>query len=294
MKKKIENWLYQHARDLEQARYDYHFKQGDKARIIKTLRQYQNTDGGFAHGLEPDFTTPASNPIDTWTATRILDELSLESAHPMIKRILDYLEKTPHMKDGLYYFRIPDNNNHPHAEWWHYEPGKETEGYNPTASLLGFRFVHTATGAKKDQIRLEVDQAIQYFLNNQITEMHELRSFVELYHYIRPAINHPMFFEKLKDQILMTVEKDPAMWFDSYCAKPSQLIINPETPGYEIMKPLVFKEHTILKQQIETRDIWEIEWTWGQYPEAFLKAKQAWEGIRALENLIRFKRFSEL
>ncbi len=294
MKKTVETWLYQHARALEVARYDYHFKQANQDTVIEALECYQNEDGGFGNSLEPDFFTKESTPIATWVASRIIEEIALDKSHPLVTSILEYLKNTPHQKNGLFFFSIPKNNDYPHAIWWHHQPKNEIQGYNPTASLLGFMYKYSSD-EEKVKIKEEIGKAIEYFLNHNVKEMHELRMFVELYHYIKPALFYQSFFETLQTRVENAVEMDSNQWFETYCIRPSQLIISPDSPGYERLKTIVQKEHVLLKQHLTEKGIWDIEWSWADdYPEAFLEAKKAWQGIRALEYLLRFKAFGEL
>ena len=65
---KTAGWMKRNARPLEYARWAYLFEGGSKEKVIDNLSAFQNSDGGFAHGLEPDSMLPESNAIDTWAA----------------------------------------------------------------------------------------------------------------------------------------------------------------------------------------------------------------------------------
>lgn len=51
------------GRPLEQALCAHHFTEPCPEQVISELAKYQNEDGGFGHGLEPDFRLPASSPM---------------------------------------------------------------------------------------------------------------------------------------------------------------------------------------------------------------------------------------
>ncbi|GCE45582.1 hypothetical protein EI42_03501 [Thermosporothrix hazakensis] len=53
---KAYHFITQNGRPIDQARFAYHFMRTDASQdaLLNTLSQYQNTDGGFGHGLEPD------------------------------------------------------------------------------------------------------------------------------------------------------------------------------------------------------------------------------------------------
>ena len=53
----------------------------NQSEIIEELKSYQNPDGGFGHGLEPDVTLPESSVVCTDEAVEVLnsiDQLSLK------------------------------------------------------------------------------------------------------------------------------------------------------------------------------------------------------------------------
>ena len=55
-------FVYKNARPLELAKWQYHFENGSREAVLETLACYQNTDGGFGYGLEPDYWNPHSSP----------------------------------------------------------------------------------------------------------------------------------------------------------------------------------------------------------------------------------------
>ncbi|HLY32861.1 MAG TPA: hypothetical protein VKQ36_17690, partial [Ktedonobacterales bacterium] len=56
------------ARLLERRRFAYLFLDGERQAVLDALRPYQNPDGGFGNGLEPDIRAPVSQSVPTWTA----------------------------------------------------------------------------------------------------------------------------------------------------------------------------------------------------------------------------------
>ena len=59
------NFVIKNARPLELSLYKYFFENEDKSNALTELRNFQNDDGGFGHGLEADNWNPNSNPIAT-------------------------------------------------------------------------------------------------------------------------------------------------------------------------------------------------------------------------------------
>ncbi len=286
-------WIKEHARPLEQALYKYHFEQGSEEDVIKALKEYQNEDGGFGHGLEPDFINPNSNPIDCWVASKIIDEIGLSRDHDMVLELINYLKQTPNQEDGLYFYTIQTNNDYPHAPWWHYDEHRYIQGYNPTASLLGFLFNYMDL---KDEHYLSIikriDQAMNYFIKQDQVEMHELKCFNELYEYIYLDMNVKKFEVALKKMNLKTIEKDQEKWLTTYCAKPLQVISSINSPGYEEIKDLVKDEIDSSLKSLHEDGYVKVLWSWDDHNDDFLVSKKAWQGILTLEVLKQKKQYT--
>ncbi|MBN2892391.1 MAG: hypothetical protein JXL97_11025, partial [Bacteroidales bacterium] len=116
MNQKLEKtikWLYRNGRPIDVARYEYLFHGTKKESVERALKSYQNNDGGFGHGFEPDFQNPFSSPIQTWMAFEVIEELNLDNKNEIVKNVLDYLVNKAPRIDGLYPATIPTNNSYP-------------------------------------------------------------------------------------------------------------------------------------------------------------------------------------
>ncbi len=100
--------------------------------VVDVLRGYQNPDGGFGHGLEPDKRCPDSLAIDVEAALKAMAAAGTVD-QPMVARACDFLTSisTP---DGAVALSSPAIEGYPRAvHWteWTYVPG-----LNPTAGLV--------------------------------------------------------------------------------------------------------------------------------------------------------------
>jgi hypothetical protein len=50
----IRGWVSRNARPLDFALWRYHFEGGSAEDVLRALALYQNADGGFGKGIEPD------------------------------------------------------------------------------------------------------------------------------------------------------------------------------------------------------------------------------------------------
>ncbi|MHA2400217.1 MAG: hypothetical protein ACXADU_15185 [Promethearchaeota archaeon] len=63
--RKIKEFIFQNGRLLERKLFSFFFENGNKDVVIKALVAYQNPDGGFGNGIEPDLLIPDSTAIST-------------------------------------------------------------------------------------------------------------------------------------------------------------------------------------------------------------------------------------
>ena len=127
------DFVRREARLLEGRLFATVFEDADPHGVVEALRGYQNADGGFGHGLEPDKRCPDSLGLDVEVA---FDTLLAAGARDevMIRRAVDWLGLSANA-DGAVSLASPAIEGYPRAEHmseWTYEPG-----LNPTAGLVG-------------------------------------------------------------------------------------------------------------------------------------------------------------
>ena len=83
-------YIMSHGRPLDQARFNFHFAGGDLSALVEALAAFQNEDGGFGHGLEPDLRTPASSAIATSLGMSILREVDAAPELPLVNAAVRY------------------------------------------------------------------------------------------------------------------------------------------------------------------------------------------------------------
>ena len=115
--------------------------EGSGTDVLVALAPYQNDDGGFGHGLEPDLRTPASTAIATSLGLQILRRIKAPANHPVVSRAIGYLLRTFDRTQGVWPIIGPAVDEAPHAPWWNYGPDLAAAWngfrFNPTAELLG-------------------------------------------------------------------------------------------------------------------------------------------------------------
>jgi hypothetical protein len=136
---KATDFMWRMARLLDRRRYAYLFLDGATHAVVDALRPYQNADGGFGNALEPDIRAPLSQPIPTWTALTILDEVDAFD-DPMVTRACDYIQSIT-TADGGAPFVLPSASDYPHAPWWETDSDLPAS-LNPTAAIAALLHKH--------------------------------------------------------------------------------------------------------------------------------------------------------
>lgn len=134
-----QDFLLREARLLERRLFATLFLGADSRGVVDALRGYQNDDGGFGHGLEPDKRCPASLPLDVEVALQALNAAGAFD-ETMLMQTCDFLGRIAEEADagGAVPLVSPGIESFPRAEhWaeWAYVPG-----LNPTAGLAGLLY----------------------------------------------------------------------------------------------------------------------------------------------------------
>lgn len=285
-------FIYQNARPLDLARWKYLFEDGQQESVLEALSFYQNSDGGFGHGLEPDCLNPYSSPIQTYIATEIIKEVHLEDPqHPIIQGILKYLSSKEYFNGHTWLNSIPSNNEFPHAPWWTFDASQELT-YNPTACLIGFILKYAQKNSSLYQTAISLlKEAYTYFKTNfPMDSMHTIACFVELYDYLIEinldyVIDIKEFQQLLHQQIKYILTYDTSLWNKEYVCKPSLFIHSKESSFYIENKEICNFECEFISNTQENDGTWTITWTWEQYLEQWSISQNWWKSDMIIKNL---------
>lgn len=134
-----DKFLSKQARLLDRRLFATCFLGAPATGVVDALRGYQNDDGGFGHGLEPDKRCPASLPVDVEVAFHAMSTAAAPD-EAMVRRACDFLARAAAEvgAGGAVPLAFPVIEAFPRAaHWteWTYEPG-----INPTAGLVGLLY----------------------------------------------------------------------------------------------------------------------------------------------------------
>jgi hypothetical protein len=129
-----ESVMWLSARLLERVRYAHLFRKAPREQVISALRGYQNLDGGFGQGIEPDFRGPVSQPLGVDFAFKVLEEIGAPEA-TLMRPALDFLSQVTAADGGLPNV-LANVSDYPRAPWWA-APAEVKGCLLPTASIAG-------------------------------------------------------------------------------------------------------------------------------------------------------------
>ncbi|WP_036688198.1 hypothetical protein [Paucisalibacillus globulus] len=302
---KTKEFLDNYCRELEIAQFEFFFGNGSKENVMEKLKKFQNADGGFGHGLEPDFWLPTSSPMATWAAGQILMELDVDKDVLMVKKMISYLVDTYDEESGKWASVLPEFNNYPHAPWWHWEEGvQENWSFNPSIELAAF-LIHwsdsESQAAKKGWRSIE--KATVHLLNQTEMDNHEINNFQAFSKIIeahsssfedKTGFSYEEVSKKIVDLAYECINKDVTSWDSGYVPLPLDFINNPDSSLCTRLGSLVQRNFEFYIYQMSDKGVWDITWGWGSYPEEFEKARIYWKGILAVERYKKFKAFGYL
>lgn len=295
----IRKQLVRNARFLDVARWNYHFENGSHTAVLKALYAYQNADGGFGHGLEPDNQLPASTPVATWFAIEVLRELDFpEEASGMIDKVVAYLVNTKDF-DGLRWrATVKGNDYHPCAPWWKFQED-DGFGYNPTAALLGFllRFAPPASNARTIA-ESTLDAMLPAVMADDYTPgPHEVANFVTLREDLEAFGMEDRFPDRLYGKLLSWVEgaidKDTALYRDDYYyISPDLFIKSKKGALYEMNREICSFYVDFIEASVPNDGTWPVNWTWGEEPLP-PDVLRDWRGSLATSKMLFIQRMTD-
>jgi hypothetical protein len=278
------------ARPLENALFNFHFSGGNRNQVLAELVPFQNSDGGFGHGLEPDLQTPASSVIATITALAILRDLGSDEDTPGLPAALAYLVGAYDLERERWPIVPPEVEEAPHAPWWGYSQTEEnTGGYwaNPRASVVAYlqQFHRLAPSPFFESVRqATIDDLMRY---SHRMEMHDLLCFVDLLETEElPRESYENVLDKLRRALPQSVETVPGKWGD-YGLRPADVVRSPDSPLSGVIDRWVIDKN--LDYEIESQEdngSWAPNWSWDFVdPAAWSAAEKAWRGILTIKKL---------
>jgi hypothetical protein len=294
------DFLMERARPLERKAFEHAFERAPAWPVLDELARFQNPDGGFGHGLEPDALTGASGALATSVALRYLAEVEAGADHALVRRAVAYLEQTLEPATRAWRIVPEATADAPHAPWWAQEALEERFGgfaINPRADLLAQLY---ALGPAADEGWLDTlaEDVVRTAETRASTglEMHDLIGLVRLLDapHLSPALRRRLL-DLAAPRAAADVGRTPDDW-DAYGLGPLALAPRPDAAlAGVLVEPL----HAQLDHLIDTQaedGAWWPNWSWGEGadPDAWASSRTAWAGMLTLDALRQLRAFGRL
>ena len=289
---KLKTAIFNNGRTLDIELFKYKFENGEKDSVIEELAKYQNVDGGFGHGIEPDIRLKASSPIATTIGFQYCLKIGLSTEHKIYQKSLEYFLTNLNKNDVYWPNTFENVNDEPHAPWWQVEEIQEPpieRWANANAEIAGYLFKFQD---KSKEITDIIEKKILKILNQ--TEL--IKGLYNFMCWERGLQYYPSKIKnKTKELIIrsyeslspLTKKKMGEIRIFFLTKHPSDLIN--ETLSEDVSK-LIDNEIKLLNTYNACIPTWE----WGMYPEAWAVAKREWIGKMTVDLLITLKNYNRL
>ncbi len=294
----VAGYLAHHARSLDLALFNVHFAEGNPRTVLDELARYQNDDGGFGNGIEPDFSLPRSSALGTTIAFQYVSAVEANADEQIVHRGAAYLRDSYDPAISGWWIVPREIDDYPHAPWWTYATAVAGFGWgNPSAEILGYLLAFRDDSAESKLITAVTKRALERL--HALTELddpdfHEIACYARLYACADLDLQSQIF-EPLALLILKVVKTDPRDW-TSYCATPLTFVSVPDSPFATLFDTEVVEANLDhLASSLRDGDHWEPLWDWsGDYPDDWTRAKQAWSGKITVDNMLLFLAFGRV
>jgi hypothetical protein len=277
-------FIWHTARLIDRLRFAYHFLEGSADPVLVALRPYQNEDGGFGNGLEPDIRAPLSQPQPVELALRLLDEIEA-MADPMVRRACDYL-LTITTSEGGVPFVLPSVRAYPRAPWWQTED-QPAASLNPTAAIAGLLHKHQVD-------HLWLARATDFCWGRletlETTEPYEFRAILPFLDYVPDRSRAETIFAQIGPKLFQQklVELDPAGAGEAFT--PLNYAPQPETLARRLFSDEIinrYLEALVAAQQPDGG--WTFNW-----PDWNPATGLEWRGFITVEALLTLRAYGRL
>ncbi len=290
-------FLKTQARPLDRALFEFEFEGVARGGVLSELSKFQNPDGGFGHGLEPDYRLPASTPLATSVAFQFLTRIQAPEDHPLVVSGIRYFLSSFDSKRHLWQRLVLEMNDHPHAPWWTVDSKRletlEENWANPSAEIVGYLHRFGAQGVPIEFVSSATDQALTRLAAEPVKmESHDLLAYLRLAELLPDSLRAKAN-EKLLLAVPATVDQDEGAW-SGYGLRPSWVVQLADSPFASFIRPALDRN---LDYEIRTQGedgAWHPFWNWGSDPENWKIAERDWKGFLTASMLRTLRSFGRI
>ena len=261
--KHVNNWMHRNARELDLKIWGCLFEGGAAVAVADAMLAYQNEDGGFGHGLDPDNWNADSVPYASLYAIEALEMVGFyDMNHPVYQGIRKYLNATGPTQ---WIFTLPTNADYPHASFYNYdEKYNKIESTGVIISLSAFVIKYVSDLSVYDIVIQQLDSYIARLQEKDLGDMGP-SSYITLIDAMENIGIKGYDYAKLQQRLItivnQTMQKEEKQW-ENYGYRPSDFIKMKNSIFLKGNEVLVEKECNFLINTLPMNDVWPVSWCW--------------------------------
>lgn len=301
MQADIARQMYNKARDIDVALFNYLDGTMPNDFILDALMFYTTKDGGFAGGLYIDNYNVNTSVYQIYEAYRILSiaDINVSCRHELyssiINRSMNYLYNRAEIIDNRWNPNVPTNNDFAHSMEFEYtEENRKLFGYAPTAAILGYtlEFCPPTKAYYKKALRM-IDIMLKDFYQMDKLSKYEFKSFNSFLESIRRLGLYPDEQPKIEAKLTELALEAVSLDFADFSA------IHPLDCAMalrdERLCEMKEEELDYIIDSIAPHGLWEYNGTWGynRYAEED-SAKIKWIGAVSVNHYFLLKKYGRL
>jgi len=301
MQQTIDHQIYNYARDIDVARYNYLTGLMPNDMLIDCVLFFLAKDGGIANGLYIDNYNTNSSVYECYEALRILDEadINIDCSHEefdyLMNKIFNYLYNRAEIVDNMWNPNVITNNNFAHSMEFEYnEENRLLFGYGPTAAILGYtlKLLKPTKAYYKKALKM-IDKMILDFYNKESLTKYEfigfnsfLKNIKQLDLYKDEQVKIEKHLEEMALKQVSTDFNNKSLVLPLDCASE----LNNKELNQKIDEQLDY-----IISSIAPHGLWDYQgsWGWDKYPEED-SAKLKWIGAISVNNYFNLKKYGRL
>jgi hypothetical protein len=287
---KARKFMLEKARKVDRALYLFEFENGSKEDVLMELKTYQNQDGGFGNGLEPDFRCSDSSALASTVGMQYLSRVNADEEDEILNNAIAYFIQSYQPELHGWEKVPPEVESAPRAPWWNYQKAEADWG-NPNAEILGYFYEYKKLMPESMLSEL-TDHAISHLQGLQEYEFHELLCYLRLAEKAPHVSRREMTFH-LDAFVNKCIIRNPEDWI-GYGLQPTGVIQSPSSRYYPLFAESVEQNLDFIIEQQTDDGSFAPAWSWGQYDDIWLLAKEEWKGWITLEKLRLLREFNRI
>ncbi len=288
-------FLGEDARELEAALFRHAFGDAAPEPALEALAAFQNGDGGYGRGLEPDLRTPSSSALATSLALLRLAELGADRDHPQVRGAYGYLQASLDPERWVWRIVPADAAAHPHAPWWDESGLEERFGgfrVNPRAAVVA-GLLHFDDGTEQSWLGEVAEDTVRAMETTEL-DMHELLAALALLEAPGLSVGFRARVRAVCEEAAeRLVPTDPPAW-SGYGLEPVAVASRPGSPLHHLFANVVHENLDALIARQAEDGSWAPSWSWDGEGAAWQAARRDWQGVLTLQALATLQAYGRI